>query len=255
MATLRDLPSSPTPTVNTGSASTRELVPIRAATSPRLVKSLEPFFACRVTRWKRSMDVVGSLLGILLLSPLFLLIAILIKVGSRGPAFFSQERTGHGGKQFICFKFRTMEVDADISRHRDHVRKLIKSSASNGGEKPLVKLDSSGDSRIIPLGRIFRQSGLDELPQLINVLRGEMSLVGPRPCLAYEAEEYFLWQRRRFDAVPGMTGLWQVSGKNKTTFAEMVRLDIAYEERKSFWLDVKLLLGTLPAIVVQVKRR
>lgn len=254
MATLRDLSPSPTPIVSTGSALTRELIPIRAVTLPRLVKSLEPFFACRVPRWKRSMDIVGSILGMLLLSPLFLLIAILIKVVSRGPAFFSQERTGLGGKQFICFKFRTMEVDADISVHRDHARNLIKSSPSDGGEKPWLKLDSSDDSRIIPLGRILRQSGLDELPQLINVLRGEMSLVGPRPCLAYEAEEYFLWQRRRFDAVPGMTGLWQVSGKNKTTFAEMVRLDIAYEEQKSLWLDVKLLLRTLPAIVVQIKR-
>lgn len=200
------------------------------------------------------MDIVGSLLGLFLLSPIFLLIAVLIKVVSPGPILFSQERVGHGLKRFICLKFRTMKVDIDISVHRDHVRNLIRSAASNGGEDPLVKLDSSNDSRIVPLGRILRQSGLDELPQLINVLRGEMSLVGPRPCLAYEAEEYLQWQRRRFDALPGLTGLWQVSGKNRTTFTEMMRLDIAYEDKKSVWLDMTLLLRTLPVIMVEIKR-
>jgi lipopolysaccharide/colanic/teichoic acid biosynthesis glycosyltransferase len=200
------------------------------------------------------MDVVGALVGLIVLSPLFLLIAILIKVVSRGPVFFSQERIGHGGKHFTCLKFRTMKMDADISVHRDHVQQLINSGAGDGGERPFVKLDSSEDSRIIPLGHILRQTGLDELPQLMNVLRGEMTLVGPRPCLAYEAEEYLPWHRRRFDAVPGLTGLWQVSGKNKTTFAEMVRLDIVYAEQPSLWLDVMLLLRTLPAILVQIKR-
>jgi lipopolysaccharide/colanic/teichoic acid biosynthesis glycosyltransferase len=254
MATLRNPSSSTTPTVSPSSVSTRELVPIRPVTSPGFVRWLDPFFASRVPRWKRSMDIIGALLGLFFLSPLFLLIAMVIKVSSRGPVLFSQERIGHRGKHFICLKFRTMKVDVDISVHRDHARHLINSGASDGGEKPLVKLDSSDDSRITPLGRILRQSCLDELPQLINVLRGEMSLVGPRPCLPYEAEEYLLWQRRRFDAVPGLTGLWQVSGKNKTTFVEMVRLDIAYEEQKSLWLDVRLLLRTLPAIVVQIKR-
>ena len=161
---------------------------------------------------------------------------------------------GHGGKRFICWKFRTMKVDADGSVHRDYVRNLIKSGASNGSEKPMVKLDSSDDLRIIPLGRLLRQSGLDELPQLINVLRGEMSLVGPRPCIVYEAQDYLPWHRERFDAVPGLTGLWQVGGKNKTTFTEMMRLDVAYEKQKSFWLDVKILLRTLPAIMDQIKR-
>ncbi len=198
------------------------------------------------------MDLIGALVGLTLLSPLFLLIATLIKVVSRGPVFFGQERIGHGQKCFICLKFRTMEAGVDSSVHQRHVREIINGRAGKGGDKPLVKLDS-GDSRIIPLGRFLRQSGLDELPQLINVLRGEMSLVGPRPCLAYEAEEYLLWQRRRFDSVPGLTGLWQVSGKNKTTFDEMIRLDIAYTEQRSFRLDVRLLLRTLPAIVDQMK--
>ena len=147
-----------------------------------------------------------------------------------------------------------MKVDVDSSVHMDHVRNLIKSGANNGGEKPMVKLDWSYDSRIISLGRILRIAGLDELPQLINVLRGEMSLVGPRPCIVYEAQEYLPWQRQRFDAVPGLTGLWQVSGKNKTTFTEMMRLDIAYDKQKSLWVDLTLLLRTLPAILDQIKR-
>jgi len=219
-----------------------------------LIQAIEPLFASRVPRSKRAMDLIGSLLALVLLSPLFLVIAIMIKVVSRGPVFFSQERMGHGGKCFNCWKFRTMKLDADTSVHEEYVRRLIKKEASNGGEKPMVKLDSSDDSRIIPFGRLLRISGLDELPQLINVLRGEMSLVGPRPCIAYEAQEYLPWHRQRFDAIPGLTGLWQVSGKNKTTFTEMMRLDIAYEKQKSFWLDVKLLLRTLPAVLDQIIR-
>ena len=179
MATLRNLSSSATLTISTGNASARELMPIRAVTSPGLVQGLEPFFASRVPRWKRAMDIVGSLLVLFFFSPLLLLIAALIKAVSRGPVFFSQERMGHGGKCFICWKFRTMKVDADTSVHEQHVRHLMQREASNGNAKPMVKLDSSDDSRIIPFGGILRIAGLDELPQLINVLRGEMSLVGP----------------------------------------------------------------------------
>lgn len=252
---LRDVSSSANLTVKADSASARELRPIRAVTSPGLVQGLEPFFASRVPRWKRGMDIVGSVVGLVLFSPIFLLTVILIKAISPGPVFFKQERVGHGGKLFFCWKFRTMKIDADSSVHEKHVRNLINGKASKGDEKLLVKLDSHDDSRIIPFGGILRISGLDELPQLINVLRGEMSLVGPRPCLAYEAQEYLPWQRQRFDAVPGLTGLWQVSGKNKTTFTEMVRLDIAYEREKSFLLDIKLLFKTLPAIVTQVRSR
>jgi lipopolysaccharide/colanic/teichoic acid biosynthesis glycosyltransferase len=115
----------------------------------------------------------------------------------------------------------------------------------------MTKLDAIKDSRIIPLGGILRATGLDELPQLINVLRGEMSIVGPRPCVGYEYEMYEPWQKRRFDAVPGLTGLWQVSGKNRTTFNQMINLDIEYSERATLWLDVKIMLKTVPALVVQ----
>ena len=116
----------------------------------------------------------------------------------------------------------------------------------------MVKLDARGDSRIIPFGMWLRSSGLDELPQLINVLRGEMSIVGPRPCLAYECDRYLPWQWERFNTLPGLTGLWQVSGKNQTTFAEMMRLDINYSREKNFWLDVQIIFRTVPAIAVQV---
>ena len=116
----------------------------------------------------------------------------------------------------------------------------------------MVKMDATGDSRIIPLGKLLRSSGLDELPQLINVLKGEMSLVGPRPCLPYEAEKYLPWQQERFNAAPGLTGLWQVSGKNRTTFTRMMQLDIEYAQNKSLWLDLKIIFKTIPALLVQM---
>jgi lipopolysaccharide/colanic/teichoic acid biosynthesis glycosyltransferase len=119
-------------------------------------------------------------------------------------------------------------------------------------DAPMVKMDATGDSRIIPVGKLLRSSGLDELPQLINVLKGEMSLVGPRPCLPYEAEKYLPWQQKRFDAAPGLTGLWQVSGKNRTTFTRMMQLDIEYAQTKSLWLDLKIIFKTVPALLVQM---
>jgi exopolysaccharide production protein ExoY len=146
----------------------------------------------------------------------------------------------------MCFKFRTMVVGAETNTHQGHIQLLMKSDA------PMVKLDARGDSRIIPLGLLLRSSGLDELPQLINALQGEMSLVGPRPCLSYECDEYLPWQRERFNTLPGLTGLWQVSGKNQTTFAEMMQLDISYTREKSLWLDLAIILKTVPAILGQV---
>jgi lipopolysaccharide/colanic/teichoic acid biosynthesis glycosyltransferase len=166
-------------------------------------------------------------------------------VVSAGPILFRQERVGHFGKVFLCYKFRTMFIGADTVSHQGHLHQLIQSDA------PMTKMDARGDSRIIPFGRWLRASGLDELPQLINVLRGEMSLVGPRPCLPYEFEKYLPEQRERLDAAPGLTGLWQVSGKNKTTFSEMIRLDIRYARTQSFWLDCRIILKTFPAMLGQ----
>jgi lipopolysaccharide/colanic/teichoic acid biosynthesis glycosyltransferase len=195
--------------------------------------------------WKRSLD-----LGLIFISaPITLLvgavIALVIKVGSRGPVIFKQERVGYKGQTFTCFKFRTMHTGAEIGSHRGHTAHLIKSEA------PMTKLDAKQDPRIIPFGTILRATGLDELPQLLNVLRGEMSIVGPRPCVQYEYEMYETWQKRRFDAVPGLTGLWQVSGKNRTTFNQMINLDIEYSERSSLGLDLKIIFKTIPALVVQ----
>ncbi len=181
-----------------------------------------------------------------LLLPLMMLIGLLIRIVSAGPVLFKQERIGYLGERFLCYKFRTMFVGSDTNVHQGHLNHLMNS------DSPMMKMDSHGDPRIIPFGRLLRASGLDELPQLINVLRGEMSLVGPRPCVSYEYEKYLPWQRERFNTVPGLTGLWQVSGKNRTTFTEMIQLDIKYARSKTLWMDLKIILKTVPALVIQV---
>jgi len=192
--------------------------------------------------WKRALDF--SI--ILILAPALVMfggvVALAVGCGSSGPILFRQRRVGHKGREFTCYKFRTMHVGAETDSHRGHATQLIKS------ETPMTKLDKRRDPRLIPFGAALRAMGLDELPQLINVLRGEMSIVGPRPCIPYEYELYEPWQRRRCEAVPGLTGLWQVSGKNRTTFNQMVWLDIEYSQRLSLWLDVTIILKTLPAV-------
>jgi hypothetical protein len=140
-----------------------------------------------------------------------------------------------------------MHCGAETVTHQGHLQDLMNS------DTPMTKMDAKGDSRIIPFGKILRASGLDELPQLINILKGEMSLVGPRPCLPYEAEKYLPWQLERFNAAPGLTGLWQVSGKNRTTFTKMIQLDIEYSKTKSLWLDIKIIFMTIPALLIQIK--
>jgi lipopolysaccharide/colanic/teichoic acid biosynthesis glycosyltransferase len=197
--------------------------------------------------WKRVLDV--GLIALMLPAVLFfgLLVALVVKCGSPGPIFFRQQRVGYKGRHFTCYKFRTMKVNAETDSHRSYTQQLI------NGDAPMTKLDAKKDSRLIPLAAPLRASGLDELPQLINVLRGEMSIVGPRPCIPYEFELYDTWQRNRFNATPGLTGLWQVSGKNRTTFKQMIELDIKYAERKSLWLDVRIIFKTVPAIWVQYR--
>jgi lipopolysaccharide/colanic/teichoic acid biosynthesis glycosyltransferase len=199
-----------------------------------------------IPRWKRVLDIVFILLILPIVLPLAALIAVLIRMVSDGPVLFKQERIGHLGQRFMCFKFRTMHIGAETATHQGYLHQLINSNA------PMVKLDARGDSRIIPFGCLLRASGLDELPQLINVLRGEMSMVGPRPCLAYECDNYLPWQRERFDTLPGLTGLWQVSGKNRTTFVEMMQLDIRYARNKTLWMDLAIIFKTIPAILGQV---
>lgn len=195
--------------------------------------------------WKRVMDVFGSILGLVLLSPVLAGIGIFIKIKSPGPIVFKQKRVGFMGRTFNCYKFRTMHVNAAASLHNRYFNSLMCS------ETPMKKLDTH-DVRIIPFGKVLRKSGLDELPQLFNVLKGDMSLIGPRPCIPYEAQEFKLWQRKRFDAVPGITGLWQVNGKNRTTFNEMMRYDVTYTLKKNLLLDIIILFKTIPAVIDQL---
>jgi lipopolysaccharide/colanic/teichoic acid biosynthesis glycosyltransferase len=204
-----------------------------------------------IPKWKRVLDVTCIVLALPFLVPVVFLIGLVIKIVSPGPVIFKQERIGYRARRFTCLKFRTMRVNAETASHQTHLYQLM---ASNS---PMSKLDSAGDPRLIRFGSLLRASGLDELPQLFNVLCGDMSLVGPRPCVPYEFEQYLPDQRRRFNTLPGLTGLWQVSGKNRTTFSQMIDLDIHYTLHKSLWLDLKIIFKTIPAILLQCleKRR
>ena len=203
----------------------------------------------RIPRWKRGLDLVCVVLSAPVWLPLMVLLTIWIKIVSPGPVFFIQERVGYRGARFNILKFRSMKYGVETKVHEQYFQDLMR----NG--RPMVKLDALGDTRLILLGALIRASGLDELPQIINILRGEMSLVGPRPCTPLEYANYEPWQRERFNAVPGVTGYWQVSGKNRTTFDQMVALDIAYTKRMSFWFDIRIMLRTPAAIFAQVFRR
>jgi lipopolysaccharide/colanic/teichoic acid biosynthesis glycosyltransferase len=200
---------------------------------------------------KRGIDIVGSTLLLLPLSLLFLIIAVFVKIGSKGPVFFRQIRLGRYGQPFTFLKFRSMYVDNDPGIHREYVTQLIAGqdvAQSSGDQKKVFKIVD--DPRITRFGRILRKSSLDELPQLFNVLKGEMSLVGPRPPVPYEFQCYEVWHRRRIMEVkPGISGLWQVNGRSKTTFDEMVRLDLQYARTWSIWLDLKILLRTPAAVI------
>ena len=203
------------------------------------------------TALKRVLDVTASGVLLALLSPLFLLIAALIKLKSPGPVFFKQARVGEFGKPFMMLKFRTMRVNADNAIHKAFVSQLIKGTAPDGGAATKdAPFKIENDPRVTAIGRLLRRTSLDELPQLWNVLRGEMSLVGPRPPLAYEVEQYKPWHYRRvLEAKPGITGLWQVSGRSRTTFDDMVRLDLRYAKNSSAWTDIKILMATPRAVV------
>lgn len=202
---------------------------------------------------KRSMDIIGSLAALVFFLPLFAVIAVAIKLTSKGPVLFRQQRLGQYGKNFTFLKFRSMHVQNDHSIHKEYVKRFIAKELGLGhngekGKPTVYKL--TRDPRITPVGRFLRKTSLDELPQFLNVLLGDMSLVGPRPPLPYEFAAYDIWHRRRLLAVrPGITGLWQVEGRSRVTFDEMVRLDLRYADAASFWLDVKILLRTPGAVV------
>ena len=200
---------------------------------------------------KRTSDILIASLVFAVLAPLCALIALFIKLDSRGPVFYKQERVGMDGRVFLFYKFRTMRAGADESLHRDYYRKNIEglAEANVGNEERPVYGKLLDDPRVTRVGRILRRLSLDELPQLFNVLRGDMSVVGPRPPIPYEVEAYELWHRKRLDMKPGLTGLWQVSGRNRLPFDEMVRLDLFYIENWSLLLDLKIILRTLPVML------
>jgi exopolysaccharide biosynthesis polyprenyl glycosylphosphotransferase len=198
---------------------------------------------------KRGLDIAGSLFGLVILSPVFLTVALGIKLTSKGPVLFKQDRVGQWGKTFTFLKFRSMYVNSDESSHKEYVTKFITqgngTSPAGGRKGGEVVYKMTSDRRVTPLGNILRKTSLDELPQFINVLKGEMSLVGPRPPIPYECEMYDIWHRTRVLAMkPGITGLWQVEGRSQRTFDEMVRLDLKYIGGWSIWLDLKIIVKT-----------
>jgi lipopolysaccharide/colanic/teichoic acid biosynthesis glycosyltransferase len=201
---------------------------------------------------KRMMDIAGSSLALCLCSPLLAAIAIAIKMTSRGPIFFKQQRVGQYGQSFTFLKFRSMHVNNDASVHKEFVKRLISSEEgqqpANGNGGNVYKI--TNDKRVTPIGKFLRRTSLDELPQFINVLRGEMSLVGPRPAIPYELAVYKTWHRRRvLEVKPGITGLWQVTGRSRVKFDDMVRLDLRYAMSWSPWLDFKILMRTPLAVI------
>ncbi|MBI5691019.1 MAG: sugar transferase [Verrucomicrobia bacterium] len=199
-----------------------------------------------VPGWKRGIDLLCCVVGIPLFAIVTLGWALVLRLSSPGPLLFRQERVGRLGVRFQIFKFRTMQHSGGANKHRQHMTRMIENNA------PMHKLDTTGDSRLIPGGWLLRALGLDEIPQLVNVWRGEMSIVGPRPCIPYEYEYYTEIQRERFHGVPGLTGLWQVSGKNRTTFEEMIHLDREYLRRQCLLLDLWIIVLTIPALCVQL---
>jgi lipopolysaccharide/colanic/teichoic acid biosynthesis glycosyltransferase len=202
-------------------------------------EAMEPLFFQRLPRWKRAVDILGSSLFLLVHSPLLLAVAVLIRLTSRGPVFFCQTRAGLGGRPFTMYKFRTMVENAE--RLKEQIQEL------NEQEGPVFKIKN--DPRHTTVGRFLRKFSLDEFPQMWNVLKGDMTLVGPRPPLHDEVAQYALWQCRRLDVTPGLTCLWQVRGRSQLSFTQWMRLDLQYVARQSPWYDAKLLLETVPALV------
>jgi lipopolysaccharide/colanic/teichoic acid biosynthesis glycosyltransferase len=201
---------------------------------------------------KRMMDIVGGSLALIVCSPLFVIASIAIKLSSKGPILFRQQRVGQYGRRFTFLKFRSMCIDNDPSVHKDYVTKLIAGQAerdgANGNGEGVYKL--TNDRRVTRVGKFLRRTSLDELPQLFNVLQGTMSLVGPRPAIPYEVEVYETWHRRRLlEVKPGITGSWQVSGRSRVKFDDMVRLDLQYAKSWSLWMDINILMRTPRAVI------
>jgi lipopolysaccharide/colanic/teichoic acid biosynthesis glycosyltransferase len=209
-----------------------------------------PFFTVRVAPTppayriaKRTLDLTGSGAALLLSSPLLVAIAVAVRLGSSGPILFRQERIGLGGRPFTLFKFRSMDVTADEEEHRRYVSRLLRPDGPDMEGTPWQQIEA--DRRVTRVGSFLRRSHLDELPQLLNILRGEMSLVGPRPPIPYEVALYEPWHLRRLSVLPGLTGLWQATAWGRLSFDEGVRLDLEYVEQRSFWFDLRILARTV----------
>lgn len=215
-------------------------------TTKRVLEILEKGPKNKVPVEKRIMDMIVALGLILAFSPIFILAAILIKMTSRGPVIFKQTRLGLNGQPFQILKFRTMRTDMEDDIHRAFMKKVIEKQKASGVNQ-VFKMKN--DPRVTLIGRILRKTSLDELPQLFNVLKGEMSMIGPRPPLAYEVECYKRWQLERLTGLPGITGLWQVSGRNHTDFETMVKQDIEYIRNRNLGMDIEILLKTVPAML------
>ena len=233
---LFKLPKIATGNCNAIAIQTTE-IPSRAFNRP--VQELEQIFVRRIPTCKRGMDIVGAIVGLVLFAPVILAVVIAIKLTSKGPIIFKQKRAGLGGKPFIFYKFRSMFLDAE-----DRKKELMKFNERTG---PVFKMTE--DPRVTPVGKFIRKWSLDELPQFYNVLKGDMSLVGPRPPTLDEVPQYDNWQNRRLEVKPGITCIWQISARHKSSFEEWVRLDIKYVQRQSFLLDLKILFLTLPAML------
>ena len=196
---------------------------------------------------ERSFDLFFGVILLLASAPLILCFVVFSKIVSPGPVIFKQMRIGRDGRPFLMYKFRTMHLNADVKQHEEHASRLIRSN------QPMVKMETLVDNRLIPMGRFLRASGLDELPQVINVFRGEMSVIGPRPCLPCEFEAYSENQTLRFRVLPGITGLWQVSGKNRLTFSQMIGLDERYVRSRSLWMNLTILVMTPLTLLKQIR--
>ncbi len=219
--------------------------------SQNAFEGLENLFIRPISKWKRGIDIIGSIMGLLIFSPVMLATAVAIKLTSLGPIIFKQERMGFLGKKFTFLKFRSMVVNKDSKIHENYTENLIKNGGLNREhleQEACYKIKN--DPRVTPVGKFLRKTSIDELPQLINVLKGEMTLIGPRPPIPYEFEHYDIWHKRRvLEAVPGITGLWQVKGRSSTTFNDMVRMDLKYINKRSFWLDIKIIFQTFWAVM------
>ncbi len=203
-------------------------------------------------RMKRPLDLIAACIGLIVAAPIAAVIALLIKLTSPGPVLFKQVRVGKDGREFVLYKFRSMYVGSDDSRHREYIKLFIEGRDEElrklQGDKKLYKMTS--DDRVTLVGKFLRRTSLDELPQLINVLRGEMSMVGPRPHLPYEVELYKDWHRRRLEGMPGITGWWQIHGRSRVPFDEAVRMDLWYLEHQSLILDIRIMLRTITKAIV-----